>query len=111
MNTVKSQEIGVIGKITISKQIESIINYLHKTIGATEWSGILFYKLVEGDVAKLKDLHFNVEFIYPMNVGSHAYTEFDYSGEVMNAYDLREDLIECSSAMIHSHHNMAKQFV
>lgn len=108
MNTtqVKSQEIGKIGKIIIPEKIEKYIDYLHKSIGATEWSGILFYKLTSGNINKLKDLQFNIEFIYPMNIGSSTYTEFDYSSEVMNAYDIKEDLIECSSAMVHSHHGM-----
>lgn len=105
--TVKSQEIGKIGKIIIPNKIENYIDYLHKSIGATEWSGILFYKLTSGNINKLKDLSFQVEFIYPMNIGSSTYTEFDYSSEVMNAYDLNEDLINCSTAMIHSHHSMS----
>lgn len=108
--TVKSQEIGVVGKIIIPKEIENTINYLHKTIGATEWSGILFYKLTKGSISRLKDLEFTVQFVYPMNIGSSAYTEFEYNSEVMNAYDLKEELVECSSAMIHSHHNMSAFF-
>ena len=63
---MKSQEIGKIGKIVIPEKIENYINYLHKTIGATEWSGILFYKLTSGNINKLKDLQFTVEMIYPM---------------------------------------------
>ena len=103
---MKSQEIGKIGKITISKEIEASINYLHKVVGATEWSGILFYSLQSGDIKKLKDLEFKVEMIYPMNIGSSAYTEFDYNSEVMNAYDIREDLITYNSGLCHSHHRL-----
>lgn len=113
MNTiakVKSQEIGVIGKIIIPKDVENMIDYLHKSVGAIEWSGILFYKLVGGNINGLKDLQFQAQFIYPMNIGSHAYTEFDYSGEIMNAYDVKDDLIECSSGMIHTHHSMGAFF-
>ena len=103
---MKSQEIGKIGKITISKEIEASINYLHKVVGATEWSGILFYSLQSGDIKKLKDLEFKVEMIYPMNIGSSAYTEFDYNSEVMNAYDVREDLITYNTGLIHTHHKL-----
>lgn len=67
--TAKSQEIGKIGKIIIPEKIENYINYLHKTIGATEWSGILFYKLISGNINKLKDLSFQVEFIYQWILG------------------------------------------
>lgn len=112
MNTtqVKSQEIGKIGKIIIPEKIEKYIDYLHKSIGATEWSGILFYKLTSGNITSLKDLIFGVEFIYPMNIGSSTYTEFDYSSEVMNAYDLNDELIECSQGMLHTHHSMSTFF-
>lgn len=108
MNTqkVKSQEIGTIGKIIIPKDVETIIDYLHKTIGATEWSGILFYKLTKGDISRLKNLEFTAQFIYPMNIGSSAYTEFDYNSEVMSAYDVHEDAITCSTGLIHTHHSM-----
>ena len=104
---MKSQEIGKIGKIIIPEKIENYINYLHKTIGATEWSGILFYKLTSGNINKLKDLQFTVEMIYPMNIGTSAYTEFDYNSEVMNAYELSEELISCSTGLSHSHHSMS----
>ena len=105
--TAKSQEIGKIGKIIIPKKIENYIDYLHKAIGATEWSGILFYKLTSGNINKLKDLSFQVEFIYPMDIGSSTYTEFDYSGEIVNAWDLNEELINCSTGHCHTHHSMA----
>lgn len=104
---MKSQEIGKIGKIVIPEKIENYINYLHKTIGATEWSGILFYKLTSGNINKLKDLVFQVEMIYPMNIGTSAYTEFDYNSEVMNAYDISEELISCSTGHCHTHHTMS----
>ena len=104
---MKSQEIGKIGKIVIPEKIENYINYLHKTIGATEWSGILFYKLISGNINKLKDLSFQVEFIYPMDIGNSTYTEFDYSGEIVNAWDLNEELINCSTGHCHTHHTMS----
>ena len=107
---IKTQEIGIIGKIIIPKEIENMIDFLHKSIGATEWSGILFYKMIGGDMNKLSNLEFNCEFLYPMNIGSSTYTEFDYSSEVMNAYDLSDGLIECSNSLIHSHHSMASFF-
>jgi hypothetical protein len=45
-----------------------------------------------------------------MNIGSHSYTEFEYSGEVMNAYDIFIEGIEQSTAMVHSHHSMLAFF-
>jgi hypothetical protein len=107
---VKTTEVGTIGKIIITKELQKIIDYLHTTIGSTEWSGILFYQLTKGDLNTLRDLEFNAKFLYPMNVGSSAYTEFEYSGEIMNAYDIYPEAIECSTGLLHTHHNMGAFF-
>lgn len=100
MNT---KEIGVIGKITITDKLQKIIDRLHREVGSTEWSGMLFYKLKSGNIADFKNLEFESEFLYPMNIGSSVYTEFEYTGEIMKAYDLYQDGIESSCGLIHSH--------
>src|SRR4030042_382201 len=104
------EDIGNIGKVIVPKDVQKIIDYLHYKVGSTEWSGILFYKLIQGDINKLKDLVFKATFIYPMNIGSSAYTEFDYNGEVVNAYDIFEEGIGQSTGLVHSHHNMTAYF-
>jgi len=110
MESIKSFNIGKVGKIIIPAKIENYIDILHKEVGSTEWSGILFYKLTGGDIKKFKDLEFTIEFLYPMDIGTSAYTEFKYNEHVMNAYDINEDLIECSNSLVHSHHNMSAFF-
>jgi hypothetical protein len=105
-----TENIGKIGKIIIPEKIQKVIDYLHYSIGSTEWSGILFYKLTKGNMDSLKDIEFTAQFIYPMNIGEPAYTEFNYDGEVVNAYDIFEEGMECSSGLVHSHHNMATFF-
>lgn len=105
-----TKNIGTIGKLIITDRLQKIIDSLHNKVGATEWSGILFYKLTKGNIKNLKNLEFTADFLYPMNIGSHAYTEFDYSGEIMNAYDLYEEGLESSTAMVHSHHTMSAFF-
>lgn len=102
--------IGNIGKLILTPRLQEIINYLHMTIGAKEWSGVLFYKITKGNIKNLKDLEFTADFLYPMNIGSSAYTEFEYNGEVMNAYDIYEDGMESSTGMVHTHHNMSTFF-
>ena len=42
-----------------------------------------------------------------MNIGTSTYTEFDYNSEVMNAYDISEELISCSTGHCHTHHTMS----
>jgi len=103
---MKEQNIGTIGILKISKRLQKIIDYLHSKIDATEWSGILFYKLVKGDIKDLEELEFEATFMYPMNIGSSTYTEFDYTGELVTAYDIHEQGIEESTSLIHSHHSM-----
>lgn len=110
MSKINSQNIGMIGKMIIPEAIEEYINTLHSEVGNTEWSGILFYKLTKGNIKQFKNLEFTVEFIYPMNIGSSTYTEFEYNNHVMNAYDIKDDLIECSNSLIHSHHSMGTFF-
>jgi hypothetical protein len=104
------ENLGIIGKLVIPKNVQQLIDYLHYKIGSTEWSGILFYKITKGSIDKLKDLEFTVTFIYPMNIGSSAYTEFDYTGEIVNAYNVFEEGLECSTGLVHSHHNMTAFF-
>ena len=36
---------STIGKLIISKELSDTIDILHNTIGAKEWSGVLFYQL------------------------------------------------------------------
>jgi len=107
---VKKVSIGKIGVLRITKDLQKIINYLHYKVGSTEWSGILFYKISKGNIDNLKDLEVLADFIYPMNIGSHAYTEFEYNGEIINAYDIHKEGISMSTGLIHSHHNMSTFF-
>lgn len=107
---LKEINIGKIGKLIITEDLQKTINYLHSKVGSTEWSGILFYKLTKGSIKDLKNLEFTAEFLYPMNIGSHAYTEFDYNEDVINAYDIYENALECSSGLVHSHHTMPAFF-
>jgi hypothetical protein len=102
--------LGEIGILKISTSLQKIIDYLHYKIGSTEWSGILFYKLTKGDIKDLRNLEFIADFLYPMNIGSSAYTEFDYSGDIIDAYDIYQEGIEQSTGLVHSHHSMESFF-
>jgi hypothetical protein len=102
---IKEEAIGNVGILKVSADLQKLIDYLHYKVGATEWSGILFYKLTKGNIDTLKDLEFTAEFLYPMNIGSHTYTEFEYTGEIMKAYDIHEQGMEQSTGLVHSHNN------
>ena len=102
--------IGNIGKLIITENLQKIIDYLHISVGSTEWSGVLFYKLTKGNVHKLKDLEFKADFLYPMDIGNSTYTEIEFNGEIMNAYDIYANGIESSTGLTHSHHGMKAFF-
>ena len=102
--------LGKIGTLKITQNLQKLIDYLHFKVGATEWSGILFYKLTKGNIKDLKNLEFTADFVYPMNIGSHTYTEFEYTGDVVDSYDIYGEGIEMSTGLIHSHNNFAAFF-
>ena len=110
MNNTKEVNLGKIGKLILSEKVQEYIDCLHDRVGATEWSGVLFYKLISGDIKDIKDLVFKSDFIYPRDIGSATFTSTEASGDLSDAYDIYEDGLECSNGLIHSHHNMNAYF-
>jgi hypothetical protein len=113
MKNNKATIVPLTARVTliIPDNVEKQIQHLHKLVGSIEWSGILVYKKVSGDFNTLKELVFRAEGIYPMNIGSHSYTEFDYGSAIVDLYDLFEDnLDEMKTGLIHSHHTMGTFF-
>ena len=97
-------KLGTIGKIIITDNLKKQIDYYHKQIGNTEWSGTLFFDHTGGNIHKLKDLEFRASNVYLMDIGSAAFTNFENGGEVAKAFDAIGDT-ELSSlrGFIHSH--------
>jgi hypothetical protein len=108
--TPKSIDIGNIGTIVIPKKVQELIDRLHDGIGATEWSGALFYKLVSGDIKKMKDLVFEAIFLYPLDMGTSVYTEYEYNEKLLPVYDICEEALEASRGHLHTHHSMSTFF-
>ena len=104
--TPKTITIDSIGKLVIPQNVQDNIDKLHKKVGAIEWSGALFYKITKGDFKKLKDLEFTALFVYPMDIGNHTYTEFNYDEKLLPAYDLCEEALEAHRGLIHTHSSM-----
>jgi hypothetical protein len=95
--------IGNIGKIFIPENIEDIINIIHTETQNKEWSGIHVYSLTKGNLSTLKDLEFEVNFVYPMNIGSEAHTTFDFNKNLLEVAALYPEAIEKTMGIIHSH--------
>jgi len=98
------------GIVKIPTHVKKQIDFLHGECKNNEWSGILIYKKNAGDFTKEEDFEFEVMGIYPMNVGSHAYTEYEYGKHIAEIYDLFDDIEVVKTGLIHSHHNMSAFF-
>lgn len=98
--------LGKVGKIIINEEAQEIIDMLHTHVGSTEWCGVMFYDKTKGNISKMKDLEFEVKFLYPMDIGSAVHTSHEFDGDLMNAYDIKPELMESSIGAIHTHHSM-----
>lgn len=100
------------GKLIISPELEEQIDTFHAIAGATEWSGVLLYVIKEGDISKPESLVIEVKGIFPMDIGTPGYTEYDYDERTLDMYDLYPDALteEWRLGHIHTHHNMQAYF-
>ena len=93
-------------KLIISKNLSACINMLHGNVKRAEWSGILFYKIIEGSVENPESLVVLADYVYPMDVGTTGWTEFNFTGWV-DAYDvlplMEDDVMLYKPGLIHSH--------
>lgn len=107
---LKEISLGNIGKIIITKQLQQIIDTLHANIKNLEWSGILFFKLKKGDIKDLKNLVFEANFFYPMDIGSSAHTSFTADAGIVEACDIYPEGLEEKTGLLHSHYSMGAWF-
>lgn len=94
-------------KLIIPKEVEEKIRHLCRCVPDVEWSGRLFYR-TEGSIAN-KDLIITCVDIYPMDIGSTTYTEFDETPDYFG-YMVDKDLMDCNIGLIHSHNWMSTFF-
>lgn len=99
-------------KLILSKELIMQVHYLHHVVKAsTEWSGVLIYSVVEGDVDKPSELVLLAEKLLPMDVGTSGYTEYEFSPDSPH-FDEWCDALEAGKKIghIHTHHNMGTFF-
>lgn len=97
----------VLNSITIvpSQNVINQIKFLCNAFPDVEWSGHLFYKILEGDIHTTCKIE--LIDILPIDIGSSAHTEFEPDERIMQykmAHPDRDDYLE---GMIHSHNKMA----
>lgn len=93
-------------RLIISKEVQSQIMFLHNKIGDIEWSGLLFYSIVSGDISEPETLVLRTEKIYLMDIGVAAYTEFTPDETIVDFYDKYPESMTQKWGLIHTHHNM-----
>ena len=105
-------EIKKKASLALSQEIITQIHYLHTVVAKnTEWSGILIYEVLEGDVNDPENFKVHAHKLIPMDVGTSGYTEYEYDpsddsfDEICNAMEAGYKL-----GHIHTHHSMGTFF-
>ena len=89
------------GKLILTRELQDQIDFSHKKVGNIEWCGVLFYDKLAGDITNPESLIFEARRFYMMDIGTHGYTEAQFSGDTLvdmytntpEAEDIRRGLI------------------
>lgn len=95
-------------KLIVPEKVEKKIRYLIRKYPSTEWSGVLF--ITHQGSFEDNDLIITCQDIYPMDLGSSTWTEFQMSEDVASYMANNIELFDCDTALIHSHHSMGAFF-
>lgn len=92
----------------VPRNVEEKIRYLLRKFPSTEWSGVLFYSH-EGSFEN-NDLTLTCKDIFPMDLGTTGWTEFNMNEDVAAYMAENIELFNYDLGLIHSHHNMGAFF-
>lgn len=95
-------------KLVVPASVEEKIRYLIRKYPSTEWSGILFYSY-QGSFEN-DDLVITCQDIFPMDLGTSGWTEFQMSEDVVAYMADNVELFNCMMGLVHSHHYMGAFF-
>lgn len=95
-------------KLVIPADVEKKIRHLCNRISQVEWSGTLFY--THSGSYEEGTLEIRCVDIFPMDIGSQTYTEFDMSPDVIAYMADHPELLDCQMGLIHSHNSMPSFF-
>jgi hypothetical protein len=99
------------GRLVITDSFKKKVDMLHDIVGNIEWCGYLIYRHISGTMDDPSSVLIEALDIFPMNIGSHSYTEAEASSSTA---DLMDRLMEygrdetCQTGLIHTHHTMSK---
>lgn len=95
-------------KLLISERLHSQINHMHRIVGTLEWSGPLFYSIVSGSLTDPSNLVLRAETVYPKNVGTSGYTEYEFDAGILDYYEKYPEVMGMKLGHLHTHHSMSK---
>lgn len=99
------------GKLIIPENVQKRIDMLHAQIGDIEWCGFITYDKEEGSINEPSTYVAKVKDIYPMNIGSHSYTETDNTAtEILKMDERIPSYFGSRSGYCHTHHSMKAFF-
>lgn len=92
------------GKLIIRENVKKQIDILHREVGNKEWCGFIFYNKLEGNISDPKSYVAEVVDIYPMDIGTHSYTESNNSGdEILKMADRVDAYMTSRTGYVHTH--------
>lgn len=99
------------GKLIIPENVQKRIDMLHAQIGNIEWCGFITYDKEAGTINEPSTYVARVKDIYPMNIGSHSYTETNNTAaEILKMDERIPSYFGSRSGYCHTHHNMSAFF-
>lgn len=106
VNTIEGKEKP---SFIVTKELLLDISILHAMVGSTEWSGILLCE-IEGSITNPSEMRIIGKRIWPVNIGSEAYTAFQYNAEILKMYDVIPEALNMKEGKVHTHHDMKAGF-
>lgn len=99
------------GELIIPENVQKRIDMLHALVGKTEWCGFITYDKTEGSINDPSTYKAVVKDIYPMNIGSEAYTESDnHASELLKMDERIPSYFMSKTGLIHTHQSMKAFF-
>ena len=96
-------------KVILSQGLLATVNELHRRVGNSEWSGILFYEVIREN-EDINDSVYLAKYFHLMDIGSSGYTEYNMSDpSIWDMYDRYPDILDKGMRIghLHTHHNMS----
>jgi len=75
---------------------------LHQLNKEVEFSGLLFYSAI-GELRNPESFSIELKDFYLMDIGTKAYTEFEFQNKMFNLYDEKPELLQYQYGLLHSH--------